>query len=286
LRLVADINEHISRATVDQTYQQIISDLTYAAQLLPVTPLYKTRPSKPAAYALLARVYQTMEDYDDASLYADSCLNLYNNLMDYNTVDAYAFCSFPRFNDEVIFNCNIQSTEVNPILPTVSIVDSNLYNSYDPNDLRRSLYFKDLGVLTFLGTYDGNFYLFGGIATDEVYFIRAECEARNGDAVSAMDDLNTVLQKRWVTSTFVSFTATDAENALKIILRERRKELVMRGLRWTDLRRLNQDPAFAVTLTRTVEGQTYTLPPNDPRYVYPIPDDVMGFNPGMPQNTR
>jgi len=68
-------------------------------------------------------------------------------------------------------------------------------------------------------------------------------------------------------------------------LKERRKELLFRGLRWTDLRRLNLDPRFAVTLARNVSGQIYSLPPEDPRYAWPIPDDEIQAS-GIPQNPR
>jgi len=287
LRLIADINEHIQRATVQQTYEQLTNDLKQAAIFLPVNPLYKTRPSKQAAFALLARTYQTIQDYNDALLYCDSCLKIQNTLINYNSVDTTQLSPFSRFNDEVIFHCTIQSTETVPLLPTLAIPDSTLYSSYNENDLRKILFFKDFyGVFTFTGSYDGDLYLFGGLATDEIYLIRAECYARKGMVAEAMNDLNTLLEKRWKAGTFIPFTASDAQSALKLILTERKKELVMRGLRWTDLRRLNKDPRFATTLTRVVNGQVYTLPPNDPRYVYPIPDDVIGFNPSMPQNPR
>ena len=100
-----------------------------------------------------------------------------------------------------------------------------------------------------------------------------------------MADLNSLLVKRWANGTFTPYTAVDAADALNQILTERRKELLYRGLRWTDLRRLNKSPATAITLTRTVNGQIYTLPPNDPRYLYAIPDNVMTSNSsGMKQN--
>jgi len=70
---------------------------------------------------------------------------------------------------------------------------------------------------------------------------------------------------------------------LNKILTERRKELLMRGLRWTDLRRLNKETAFATTLSRIVNGTTYTLPPNDPGYVFRIPLSVINFT-GIEQN--
>ena len=73
--------------------------------------------------------------------------------------------------------------------------------------------------------------------------------------------------------------------ALAKVLTERRKELLMRGLRWTDLRRLNRDSRFAVTLSRTVQGQEYLLPPGDPRYTLLIPNEVI-VNSGIAQNSR
>lgn len=289
LRLEADISEKIKRATLEQTYQQIVSDLRASASLLPVTPLYKTRPSKPAAYALLARVYQTMENYDTALLYADSCLSIDSTLMDYNMMDTTSYTPFPRFNKEVIFNCDLIFSGIPPFVPYIGgFVDTVLYNMYDQNDLRKALFFKDVGNggLSFVGTYDGDYIPFAGLATDEIYLIRAECYARNGNVSGALADLNRLLVRRYKTGTFIPLSASSPDEALKLVLTERRKELCFRGLRWIDLRRLNQDPDFAITLKREINGQVYTLPPNDPRYTYPIPLNVIGFNPSMPQNVR
>ncbi len=283
LRLSPDINEKIQRATVQQTYDQITSDLKNAVQLLPQEALYVTRPSKSAAYALLSRIYLVMQDYDKALLYADSSLQLQGSLLDYNTLNTNVNYPIARSNVENMFNCTLIRNV--PVL--LAFVDTLLYQTYQPNDLRKNIYFKPSGkIMRFHGSYDGTGNLYSGIATDEVYLIRAECYARKGDTQAAMNDLNTLLEKRWKTGTFFPLTASDPDQALAIILTERRKELLFRGIRWTDLRRLNKDPKFAKTLTRTVGGQTYILPPNDPRYTYLIPDDVLSFNPGMPQNVR
>ena len=67
---------------------------------------------------------------------------------------------------------------------------------------------------------------------------------------------------------------------------ERRKELLYRGLRWTDLRRLNKETGRQTLLQRTIAGQSYSLPASDPRYTLLIPDNVISFNPGMHQNPR
>ncbi|PWU01146.1 MAG: RagB/SusD family nutrient uptake outer membrane protein [Bacteroidetes bacterium] len=292
LRELADIGEKINRSTLAETYTQITNDLKESISLLPITPLYKTRPSKPAAYALLARAYQTMEDYEKSFAYADSCLQLKNDLIDFNTVDTNSVLPFPRFNAEVILHSVMITSDI-VVVSGLASVDSNLYSSYSIDDLRRPCYFIDAASggslatgMIFRGTYDGSPYYFAGLATDEVYLIRAETAARMGDVTSAMKDLNTLMSARWRAGTFVPFTAADANDALHQILVERRKELLFRGTRWTDLRRLNKDPQFESTSYRLVAGQTYSIPPNDPRYVYPIPDNVISFNPGMIQNSR
>ena len=77
---------------------------------------------------------------------------------------------------------------------------------------------------------------------------------------------------------------TDAESALQVVLDERRKELVMRGLRWMDLKRLNAQGANIV-VSRGFNGQTVSLLPNDPRYALPIPEDIIQLS-GIPQNER
>jgi hypothetical protein len=164
--------------------------------------------------------------------------------------------------------------------------DSSLYQSYDLNDLRKGIFFKTGGI-GFKGNYDGtstaNY--FNGLAVDEMYLVRAECFARNNNMVAALNDLNTLLSKRWKAGTFIGITAVDADDALQKILNERRKELVGRGIRWFDLRRLNQEPRFAITLSRVMGGTTYSLPPADNRYTFLIPDAVISIT-GIPQNTR
>jgi tetratricopeptide (TPR) repeat protein len=289
LRLSADPNMKSVRAGLQETYQQILSDLHTAANMLPVVPLYKTRPSKPAAYALLSRVYLVMQDYSKAFAYADSCLKLYDSLLDYNTLNAGLAYPIPGLNKEVIF----QATITNDLYANTVIIDTNLYKSYKLNDLRQKVFFKTNtvnGGMRFVGTYTGgstsaaNLYFFAGIATDEVYLTRAECYARAGKVTEAMNDLNTLMIKRWKTGTFVPFTATTTSEALSVILEERRKETLFRGMRWLDLRRLNAEGAN-ITLIRVVDNQTYTLEPNSPRYALPLPPDAISLT-GMPQNER
>lgn len=286
LRLSSNLNGQSVRATEKQCYDQIISDLLMAADLLPLTPAYKTEPSQPAANALLARIYLATQNYSKAFQYADACLKQYNTLVDYNTLSPTAKAISTTYLAEDIFHTRLYSYAIT-FVNSKSVTDSLLYRSYTDNDLRKIHFFiLNGGLPYFRGSY--NFLgsnPFSGIATDEVYLARAECYARLGNKAAAMNDLNALLITRWKTGTFIPYTAVSAENALQQILLERRKELLYRGLRWTDLRRLNKDSRFANTLTRVINGVVYTLAPNDPRYALPIPDNEIAVS-GIAQNLR
>ncbi|MES2891875.1 MAG: RagB/SusD family nutrient uptake outer membrane protein, partial [Bacteroidota bacterium] len=283
LKVTPDFNELSVRATLKQTFAVLLTDLKTAAALLPVKPVHVIRPSRPAAFGYLARAYLYMRQYQLAGAYADSCLQLKNDLLDYNSLNPGANF-FVKYNiEQVIYSVSSAPQLYN----SVALVDSNIYQLYDTNDLRKTVFFKSNGngAYFFKGSYDGNFgNVYTGIAVDEMLLVRAECFARSGNKQAALDDLNTLLIKRWKTGAFAPVTTATAAEAVQLILTERRKELLLRGLRFLDLKRLNKDGA-AISLTRIVDGQSYTLPPNDKRYALPIPEDVINIS-GMEQNPR
>ena len=285
LRLTSDAGPLSTRASMEQSWQQLLGDLKAAARLLAVNNAPITRPSKGTAFAALARAYLDMGEFTLARKYADSALQLKSTLLNYNAIDGNLAYPFDRNNAEVLLSSTMQF--IGPQSPTNYRVDSLLYRSYDVNDLRRSLFFRSNGTGTFgfRGGYDGTSTPFNGPATDEVYLIRAEAAARGGLKDSALADLNRLLFTRWKTGTFVPFTATTADEALNIILTERRKELIMRGTRWFDLRRLNKETRFAKTLVRIQNSTTYNLLPDNNRYTFLIPAQVIALT-GMQQNTR
>ncbi|MDP4218327.1 MAG: RagB/SusD family nutrient uptake outer membrane protein [Bacteroidota bacterium] len=290
LRLTSDVNQVSTRASIKQTYDQILSDLQQASALLPEAIPFSNlnRPSKPAALAMLARVCLSMGEFAQAGDYANSCLMAYPVLQDYNSVTGMGILPFKKPNSEILYESHmLTSTEViSAFFHPLCIVDSDLYNSYTPNDLRKQVFYtvNAMGLPNIRGSYNVSIYPFTGLATDEVYLISAECFARAGNYTTAISTLNTLLSYRWATGTFVPYTATNANDALAIIMSERRKELAFRGLRWTDLRRMNS-MGNETTLLRVMNGITYTLQPNSLRYVLPIPPDVIALS-GMIQNPR
>jgi hypothetical protein len=283
IRLSTDINVSSNRPTIGETYDRIIQDATESLKFLPDNPLHPLRPSKAAAYGLLARTYLSMSKFDSAYKYSNLSLSIKNKLLDFKT-DINTSSSFPfqTFNAETIFYSEMYSSFLFAPFNYFGTVDTVLYNSYTANDLRRSAYFQTQGAYKiFKGNYTGGGSIFSGIATDEMFFIRSECLARLGDKNGALADLNTLLAKRY-NSTFVPVTASTSDDALNIILTERRKELLFRGLRWIDIKRLNKEGRNIVP-KRLIVGQTYTLQPNSDRYALPLPQDIIDVS-KMPQN--
>ena len=289
LRLSSDFNIPSLRSSVQDCYDRIIQDAKQAATYLPDHPLHTMRPSKAAAYGLLAKTYLSMRVYDSAFKYANLCLQLKNELIDFNgdvdiNGDISSAVPFKRFNKETIFYTEMNTTYfIND--PYYARVDTALYAAYDSNDLRKIAYYTpNNGYYEFKGNYTGDeFIYFTGIATDEVYLIRSECHARAGRIIEAMDDLNTLMIKRWNnTVPYPPFTAVDKADAIMKIVAERRKELHGRGLRWMDIKRLNKEGAN-ITLKRIINGQAYILPPNSNYYALPLPADIIKLT-GIPQN--
>lgn len=288
IRLEADINLKSERGTLSNTYQQIIADLSTAVELLPQPALVKYRPCKAAAYAMLAKTYLLMGDYAKAAGYANESLKLQSTLNDLNTFNLsnrYTFSTDIQLNPEVTFATGIGGIAI--LTVTRLNIPQAVVSNYDSNDLRKQAYFFNNtdGRILPKGSYKGATACFTGLATDEVWLILAECHARNGAVQRAMEVLNTLRKTRYNRTTYADLSTNDPATALSYVLNERKKELLLRGTRWEDLRRLNKDPKTAVTLTRTVAGVNYTLSPNDNRYTWPIPDNEVALS-NLAQNPR
>ncbi|WP_313157310.1 RagB/SusD family nutrient uptake outer membrane protein [Sphingobacterium multivorum] len=296
LRLNADVSEKISRSTITETYMQITKDLMDAVESLPATSAYKERPSKAACHALLARVYLSMRDYNKALDATNASLAIVDGLLDYNKLSASANFPFQGsgiMDTEVLFKSTFvtRSGVTSPLSIFIAKIDSNLYQSYVKEDLRKAVFFRTATPSGF--RYKGSFYastaFFVGLATDEVYLIKAECLAKLGKTQDAVETIEKLRRNRFSSSSDLykvpASVASDQVALLKFVRDERRRELIFRGLRWTDLRRYNME-GETLAIHRVLGSETYTLEPNDKRYAFLIPSLIMGYNPDMAQNPR
>jgi hypothetical protein len=214
-----------------------------------------------------------MKAYDEAGSYAKMGLDIDDSLLDYNTLTNF---TIPLFNNEVWYH-NQSNVGYFYFYQGVAIVDPGLFSQYHQDDLRRQVFFASNGdgTWSFKGSNGITGGLFGGIAKDEMYLNYAEGLARANKLNDAMTWLDKLLVKRYKAGTYVSYQPNSKDDAIKIVLQERRKELLFRGTRWTDLRRLKDESQFAVIPKRTIGNKTYELRPDNPRYTLLIPPEAV-----------
>lgn len=282
------------RASVKDVYAQIQSDLQAALPNLPVQPKGNAfRASKAAGYGILAKMYLYMGNYTEALKAANEVLAINNSLLD---LKKYAVVKV----QSSIGRTNVPQDIDNPeniyikFAPYVYGLSSKVFGSdelitlFSEDDMRLQVYFTKNFRNIPTDKYVWAPYLRVNLAVSspEIYLIAAECEAREGSIERAMTLINKLRDNRIKNNTDI--VATDRNDALQKVLEERRRELAMSGMvRYIDLKRLNQESQFAKTVTHITGEGTFSLEPNSPLYVLPIPAKVMRFNKNsMKQNER
>ncbi len=288
LKLTPDLAPTEGRAPLSESYDLVIRDYEKAIHLLSASSVAKSRPNKTAAYAGMARLYLDMQDYGKAYSYADSAWTLQPTLMDYNGLDLYDEMSIPKNNSEIIFTALTNYSGA--IGPYSSRIDSDLIDLYEPFDLRMQVYYQynyfDPGTYGYKTNYDQSYIgLFIGLTSSEVLLIRSESAARLGDALQARKDINLLRKYRFDNGRYADVDWEDSQ-LLPEILKERRKELIFRGRRWADLKRLNNEVPTQTTVARIIDGIPYRLVPHSLKFAALIPEVVMQSNPKIEQNKR
>ena len=282
------------RASVKDVYAQIQSDLQAALPNLPAQPKGNAfRASKAAGYGILAKMYLYMGNYAEALKAANAVLEMNNSLLDlkkYAVVKAQSSIGRTNVPQDIDNPENIYIK----FAPYVYGLSSKVFGSdelislFSEDDMRLQIYFTKNFRNIPTDKYVWAPYLRANLAVSspEIYLIAAECEAREGSIERAIALINKLRDNRIKNNTDI--VATDRNDALQKVLEERRRELAMSGMvRYIDLKRLNQESQFAKTVTHVTGEGTFSLEPNSPLYVLPIPAKVMRFNKNsMKQNER
>ncbi|QES88360.1 RagB/SusD family nutrient uptake outer membrane protein [Rhizosphaericola mali] len=296
LVLTETTTQSLVRASVSNVYNQIIQDLKEAIPFLPKTQNLTILPTTASAFGELARTYLYMGQLDSSNLYADSALSINSHLIDLSIIDTVNASTYPiRINNpELLLGKGIAYYNISAYSPYAMRLSSSILNELGRKDLRYK-YFT-LGASTIL--YDNTdtvsrFFALDraigesrntGPSVPEMILIKAEYNARNNNPSEAMNWVNKLRIKRFKSADYSPLTATDAATALKIVIEERDREFFCRSIRWWDMRRLKDDPNFSETLTRTVNGVSYTLTPTSNRYVFPISGYNIQLNPEIVPN--
>ncbi|ATL46763.1 hypothetical protein COR50_06005 [Chitinophaga caeni] len=273
-----ETRDKVSRTTVEKVYNQIIDDLTFAAETEDFA-IAKGRGNRYAAYAYLAKVYLNQGKYAEAA-------NAANKAASTNFVLSKSFES--EFNNsdptpEDLFGI-LQSSQSNSGTANNGIhtllaphpegrgdirIDTSLLNIYENGDDRKDFIIWGAGIAVLTqGLYTKKYLelyrVIPIIRLADVLLMRAEANLRNNSTIGAdpLDDINAV-RGRAHASLLDDVTADD-------VVAERLRELAFEGDRLWTLKRLKMDVG--------------DYPYNDPMLVLPVPQRERDANGNLSQN--
>lgn len=261
------------QGSVKEVYDQIVSDFNKAIELgVPETSMTIIHPSRAAVEAGLARVYLSMREYEKALNHAEESLKRKSDLFDWNEYysdyedrianpDDYTKITSPlhHTNVENIWFC---SGNGNPNRPTSFLdISEDRAARFEAGDSKFLVSWKKMQSATdtyYAGMLSG-YYNQAGIATPEVYLIKAECLARKGEIGKAMKELNTVREKRILPDVYQDATAADEAEAIEKIRLTKDNELIGSIFPFIDLKRYNAEGKYPRDLKKVFDGKEYTL---------------------------
>lgn len=304
--MVNDINWRntrlLSRSSTVDVYNQIISDLEDAINVLPpnfsVGKNQRIIPNKFAALALLARVYLYNRSWSNAEQISNeiisnsSLFNLENNLDNvFANNSSETIWQLQQTNTEFPYYATPEGYQIIPYdassQPFIYITDA-LLNSFEQNDGRRQQWVDS----TFYG---GKYYRYpkkykigeaqqtsiGGyveyymvLRLAEQFLIRAEAKAKQNILPEAIADINVIRQKAGLS--YLSNSLTQ-QQVLDAIEQERKIEFFAEwGHRWFDLKRWGK----ADSVLAPIKGGNWQTTDQ----LYPIPVNDLLTNPNLTQN--
>jgi hypothetical protein len=234
------------RSSVKEVYEQIIADLKDAENLLPEDN--GSYASKYAAKALLAKVYFTMNDFDNAAAYAGDVINsgmfqlsdTFNRFMadQGNEVIFKTISTGPSDNRGGSFIGPYRSDKNDnpPLKPSGDFI-----GMYDTADSRQAwIEGVDVGLPTEYvkcHKFDIDFFGVPLLNLADMHLIRSESLVEtNGDLTMAANDLNAIIERAHGGGQ--AYNVSAATITVNDVRTERRKEFAFEGDRTTQLKRM------------------------------------------------
>ncbi|WP_143309820.1 RagB/SusD family nutrient uptake outer membrane protein [Chitinophaga vietnamensis] len=298
------------RASVEQVYTQVNADLDAAlTNLAGYQRSYKSHFDTLVVFGLKARVALTMQDWNNAIVYAKKARSGANDLMSnadylkgfnsvenrewiwgsYQTDDQTTyFTSFFAYMSANFSSSNIRSNPkaINKVLYkklTATDIRSQLWDSTGKNipippNGKTFPYINKKFIAKSNGSSVGDVPY---MRLAEMYLIEAEANAKLGNDAAAADALFTLAKNR--DANYTRSTNTGAALQAEIAT-QRRLELWGEGFRFLDLKRQNLQLDRTGTNHNPALALVMTMPAGDNQWQWLFPQDELNANPKLVQN--
>ncbi|WP_374329164.1 RagB/SusD family nutrient uptake outer membrane protein [Soonwooa sp.] len=288
--------------TVNQVYDKIIADLTFAEQKISQTATVG-RLTKAAIQGMLSRVYLYKGDYDNVILWGQKSLASsgsvgsianFKNIWNDTSSDGVLFKILNSSVENVKTGSCYNQTVAGEI-KSEYVVDFDFYKKFKDTDIRKSAYIQ---TSKFTGKNYNNVIKHRQatgkpieavdvkyLRSSEVLLNVAEAMFKKGDQIGALSLLNKLRKERY--SDFVTGSESGVE-LLDAILLERRLELAFETDRFFTLKRLGMsiqrsnfgpqaDGSGNPASVKNLDAGSY-------KWQLPIPQSAIDINPGIKQN--
>lgn len=315
-----DINAKPSRATLKATWDFIKADADQAAALITSDDPSSTDITLQAVNALRARIALCTENYSEAVAYAKSLIDdsnfalatdsaTYNEVWLHDTGAEIIWEPVNNVNERNSWGNYLTFNALYSLYSPDWIPSKDTYDMYSKEDIRKSIFFLEAGVIEndataegihLFAKYPGNPNLRNSSESEytyynapkmfrlaEQYLIAAEASYRLGNTADAQNYLNALRQARGL-----SATTTTGDNLFSAIKLEWKKEFIGEGQRLFCLKRWHDGftrnagtQNGSIVITSVPEKNiNLSVDANDKRFVWEIPNNDLYTNKNLVPN--
>lgn len=309
-----DISIPPEKWTVQQVYDQIVADCDAAIETdaLPAKNVNQMRWSKACPYAIKALALMSMQQFEEAEAAAKASLAVNDAVTDYwsPTYTASRMPYMPPMEpcfyvNRIPFGCEEDLFHTytqlifNPLrtpeceakleaghsalvrMPTGMMLFGN-NPAMGMGMAMCGLPYADVGGM---GTGAGSSWNTYGLKTTQMYLIVAECEIRKENYSEAARYLDAIRSKRIDPELYAPLSLGSKEDAIFHLKQTALGENVFSPYNFVERKRWNQLADMKETITRTLLGQTFSLTPDSPLWIFPFPGNAVDNNPNLKQNS-
>lgn len=309
-----DISIPPEKWTVKQVYDQIVADCDAAIETdaLPAKNVNQMRWSKACPYAIKALALMGMQQFEEAEAAAKASLAVNDAITDYwsPTYTASRMPYMPPMEpcfyvNRIPFGCEEDLFHTytqlifNPLrtpeceakleaghsalvrMPTGMMLFGN-NPAMGMGMAMCGLPYADIGGM---GTGAGSSWNTYGLKTTQMYLIVAECEIRKENYSEAARYLDAIRSKRIDPELYAPLSLGSKEDAIFHLKQTALGENVFSPYNFVERKRWNQLADMKETISRTLLGQTFSLTPDSPLWIFPFPGNAVDNNPNLKQNS-
>ena len=260
------------------------------------------RPGKAMGYALRAKIHLQMKNYPEALKDVEKALAFNGNIENRLPVITESLYYYDKYHPSVIFYAEPTTAKAYIITQETAALfeQGDILMKYgrsaltEVTETRDNRIWSATAAATYKNGIEGDIYMWqgysnakwtsAGITSDQLYYIKAECLIRAGHYQDGLDEVNKVRRFRIDPDDYSDLTAANEQDAMAKLMRAKRIECLFTYNNFFDMKRWNSEEDYKQTITRMVNGKTYTLRPDSPMWVFPFPANAVNYNPTLTQN--